>query len=69
MTVKVLLLFPLLLCVWLAYDVGVAAYLRPRFGTPTLTSEVIRLSKLYPAVPFLTGLVIGLVCGHLFGQF
>jgi hypothetical protein len=59
----------LFLASWLAFDLAVALWFRPKYGTPTITHEVRRLGRRYLAATFLAGLVIGLVCGHLFGDF
>jgi len=66
-----LIVVPLALLVvsWLVGDFLIAAHYRPRFGVPTITARVQELSRRYIALPFVTGLVLGLVCGHLFGQF
>lgn len=62
-------LLPVLALVWLAYDVLVAVWLRPKYGLQTITAWIQTQSAKYIAIPFLTGLIFGLVFGHLFGQF
>ena len=57
------------LVIWLAFDLLVVSYLRPKYGTPTITHWIQATSATYPAIPFMTGLILGLICGHLFGQF
>lgn len=66
-TVIVLLLTGIGLVI--VYDILVARYLRPRYQTLTITARIQGLSKEYIAIPFSVGLIVGLVCGHLFGQF
>ena len=47
-----------------AYDV----YLAWRYGLAsgkTISWQTYTLSRRYPAIPFLAGLVLGLLCGHL----
>lgn len=34
--------------------------------TPTISQEVWDFERFYPEIRFLAGLVIGLLCGHLF---
>jgi hypothetical protein len=38
-------------------------------GYPTITTRIQTLSSEYIAIPFMTGLIIGLITAHLFGQF
>ena len=66
-----LILVPVLLwaLIWLIGDILIATWLRPRYGIRTITSRLQQLGSAYPAVPFLAGLVIGLLCGHLWLQF
>ena len=64
-----LCLYPAVLLCWLVYDLVVVACCWRAPTWPTITATVQRLSTAYPAVPFLAGLSLGLLCGHLFLQF
>ena len=68
-TLAVIGLFPAGLIVWLFYDVLVELYLKPKFGVPTITHEVITISKAYPIIPALSSLILGLLIAHFWGQF
>ena len=67
--VCLLCLYPAVLLCWLVYDLVIVCLYWRSPTWPTITATVIRLSAAYPAVPFLTGLSLGLLCGHLFLQF
>lgn len=57
----------LFLSSWAAYDL----YVVKRYGLEsgkTISWAVFEKSKQQPAIPFLTGLTIGLLCGHFFLQ-
>lgn len=58
-----------ILLLWLLYDIAVLTFLGARFGTLTITRELQRISSKYIVIPFMSGLILGLICGHLFGQF
>lgn len=61
---------PIFGCViWLIYDLLVVFYLGPRYHVPTITHDIYTWSFKYPAIPFFTGLILGLLCGHFFLQF
>ena len=67
--ILLLCLYPGVLLCWLVYDLVVVYLYWDAATWPTITATVQRLSSAYPAVPFLTGLSLGLLCGHLFLQF
>ena len=70
MFLNILLSLPiLLLFAWLIGDIYIYAYLKPTYGTKTITTRIQEISSEYIAIPFMTGLILGLLFGHLFGQF
>lgn len=64
----VIALFPLMLVVWLIFDVAVA-FVWPQVGIPTITRRIQVLSRDYPAIPALACLIMGLLIAHFWGQF
>lgn len=54
----------ILTIIWLVYDIYAAINKKQ-----TITQWIMYMSQEYPAIPFLTGLMLGLLCGHLFLQF
>ena len=61
----IILTLGLFLASWVAYDIwAVAKY--GLDGGKTISWTIYSESLGRPAIPFLTGLVIGLVCGHFF---
>lgn len=62
----------LFLLVWLIADLWIKLVIRAQRGQenyPTITGKIQTLSSQYIAIPLMTGLIIGLILGHLFGQF
>ena len=62
----------LFLLIWLFGDLWIKFVIRKQLGNedyPTITDLIQTLSSQYIAIPFMAGLVIGLITGHLFGQF
>ena len=55
---------------WLVYDLMAAFVWKPRGqGVSTITHDIQNASKRVIAIPFLSGLLLGLLLGHLFLQF
>lgn len=65
----VVVLAPALMVFWLVYDVLVVAWLGPKYNQPTITRVVYSSSYKYPIIPFLSGLIMGLLGAHFWGQF
>lgn len=60
------------LATWLFGDLYIKLVLRKHKGNenyPTITEEIQAVSSKVIAYPFMAGLIIGLIAGHLFGQF
>lgn len=59
----ILISLGLFLFSWVAFDFWVIAN---KGKKESISAHIIRLSHDFPMIPFLTGLLFGFVCGHLF---
>lgn len=48
---------------WIAFDLYIVWTVGLESGQ-TISWTIYEASKKYPAIPFLTGLILGLLCGH-----